>query len=95
MFTVGQELTQDNAMQVIAAGKAAILAGESEFDFSGLSRLDSSAVAAMIEWQRQLLTKSQQITCLQVPAGLESLIRLYGLSEQFATHASVQTPERH
>ncbi|WP_329605125.1 STAS domain-containing protein [Undibacterium rugosum] len=95
MFTVGQELTQHNAMQVIAAGKAAILAGEREFDFSGLSQLDSSAVAAMIAWQRDLLVKSQQITCLHVPAGLDSLIRLYGLSAQFVTHTSVHTPERH
>lgn len=88
MYKLAGELSQKNARTALVAGNAAISQGQSDFDLSGLERIDSAAVAVMIEWQRQALAKKQTLQFHALPASLISLIRLYGLSEQFITPSS-------
>ncbi|MDE2428479.1 MAG: STAS domain-containing protein [Burkholderiales bacterium] len=83
MYKVAGELSQNTANEVVAAGIAAISAGESEFDLSGLARVDSSAVAVMIAWQRCALQQGKTLQFHAIPADLTSLVKLYGLAEQF------------
>ncbi|MFZ6639629.1 STAS domain-containing protein [Undibacterium sp. TC4M20W] len=91
MYTVTGELSHDNANAVVAAGLSAIAAGQSAFDLSALTKIDSSAVAVMIAWQRQAIEKGVQLQFSGYSASLLSLLALYGLNEQFQLH----TPERH
>lgn len=91
MYTVTGELSHDNANAVVAAGLSAIAAGQSEFDLSALTKIDSSAVAVMIAWQRQAIQQGVQLQFSGYSASLLSLLALYGLNEQFQLH----TPERH
>jgi phospholipid transport system transporter-binding protein len=90
VYKLAGELSQKNARTALAEGNAAISQGQSDFDLSGLERIDSAAVAVMIEWQRQARKKAT-LQFHALPASLISLIRLYGLSEQFITPSS----ERH
>lgn len=91
MYKVSGGLSHETANQVAAAGLAAITAGQLQFDLSELAKIDSSAVAVMIEWQRQASRLGKQLAFQAAPASLISLIDLYGLKEQF----NIISPERH
>jgi phospholipid transport system transporter-binding protein len=91
VYTVTGELSHDNASAVAAAGLSAIAAGQSEFDLSAMTKIDSSAVAVLIAWQRQAIERGMQLQFSGYSANLLSLLTLYGLNEQFQLHPS----ERH
>lgn len=91
MYKVVGELCHDTANSIAAAGLSAIAAGQSEFDLSGLAKIDSSAIVVMIEWQRQATRSGKQLRFDAVPASLLSLIDLYGLKDLFL----LNSPERH
>ncbi|MFZ6687462.1 STAS domain-containing protein [Undibacterium sp. SXout11W] len=91
MYKLAGELSQKNARDVVAAGNAAIVHGQSDFDFSSLVQIDSSAVVTMIEWQRQAAQQNKILQFHAVPASLISLIQLYGLTGQF----HITPAERH
>jgi len=91
VYKLAGELSQKNARDVVAAGNAAIAQGQSDFDFSSLVQIDSSAVVTMIEWQRQAANQNKNLQFHAVPASLISLIQLYGLTGQF----HITPAERH
>ena len=84
MYKLAGELSQNNARVQVAAGNAAIAQGQLDFDFS-------TAVASMIEWQREAAKKHQTLHFHSVPASVISLIQLYGLTGQF----QLSPAERH
>ena len=88
MYKVENELSLRNAVAAVPAGLAAIAGGRLTFDLSALQRVDSCAVAAMLEWQRGALARGQTLQFQDVPVELVSLIALYGLTEQFSLSAS-------
>ncbi|MFZ6692324.1 STAS domain-containing protein [Undibacterium sp. SXout20W] len=91
MYKLAGELTQNNARVQVAAGNAAITQGQLDFDFSDLVQIDSTAVASMIEWQREAAKKHQTLHFHSVPVSVISLIQLYGLTGQF----QLSPAERH
>ena len=91
MYTLAGELSQNNAHEQVVAGHAAITQGQCDFDFSNLVKMDSTAVASMIEWQRQAAQHNKTLHFHAVPATLISLIQLYGLTGQF----QLSPAERH
>jgi phospholipid transport system transporter-binding protein len=81
MFKPVAKLTMDNAGETLAAGLQAIAAGESVFDLSEAFIVDSSAVAIMLEWQRQARQLGRTLRFGALPPNLHSLIDLYGVAE--------------
>jgi phospholipid transport system transporter-binding protein len=81
MFKPVAKLTMDNAGETLAAGLQAITAGESEFDLSEALSVDSSAVAMMLEWQRQAQQLGRTLRFGVLPPNLRSLVDLYGVAE--------------
>jgi phospholipid transport system transporter-binding protein len=72
-------ITNQNADRLLQAGQAAIDAGDLSFDLSAVNRIDSSAVALLLAWERAAREKSGQIEFRGVPASLRSLAGLYGV----------------
>jgi phospholipid transport system transporter-binding protein len=72
-------MTNDNARRLLAAGEAAIAAGDFEFDLSGVTEIDSAAVALLLEWQRCAIAQGGSIRLSGVPASLRGLAALYGV----------------
>jgi phospholipid transport system transporter-binding protein len=70
-----------NAAEVAALGRAAIERGEVDFDLSGVTRCDSSAVAVLLEWQRVARERGLTLNVTGLPAGLVSLAGVYGVGE--------------
>lgn len=80
-FQPGQSLTVHTASTVLATGLQAISAGQTAFDLSGVTELDSAAVATLLAWQRAALARGNPLTFTHLPANLCSLMRLYGVAE--------------
>lgn len=91
MYLAEQELSLRNALSVTQTGLAEIARGEGDFDLSGVTVADSSAVAVMLAWQRAANAKGKAIVFHGISASLSSLIALYGVSDFLQAGAS----ERH
>lgn len=50
-------------------------------DFSGITGVDSSAVALLLEWRRQALRRQKTLVFVNLPANLLALATLYGVAE--------------
>ncbi len=50
-------------------------------DFSGITAVDSSAVALLLEWRRQAASRSKTLEFVNLPANLAALANLYGVAE--------------
>lgn len=75
------QLTMNDAGAVLRAGRDAIGAGDTEIDLAGLQHFDSSAVAALLDWQRFAAEQGRALRLLNLPDGLASIARLYGVAE--------------
>jgi phospholipid transport system transporter-binding protein len=75
------DLVLDTATHLLAAGEAAIGAGATLFDLSGVGRMDSSALSLLLALRRRAAGKVLQFR--HVPESLTSLARLYGIADQF------------
>ena len=80
-FQPGQSLTVHTASTVLATGLQAIAAGQTAFDLSGVTELDSAAVVTLLAWQRAALARGNTLAFCRLPANLCSLMRLYGVAE--------------
>jgi phospholipid transport system transporter-binding protein len=74
-------LTMDEAETVLAQGLQAIAAGETQIDLSTLQQFDSAAVATLLAWQRASSKMGKTLRIAQLPPGLESLAKLYGVDQ--------------
>jgi phospholipid transport system transporter-binding protein len=83
MVLTDQELSLRNVVAVSEAGIAAIQAGAADIDVTALKNVDSSAVVAMLAWQRCAQAMNQTLHFIAVPASLISLISLYGMDDFF------------
>jgi phospholipid transport system transporter-binding protein len=72
-------IINSNAASLLQVGEAAIRGGDSNFDLSSVQRIDSSAVALLLEWQRIAHARGLQLQLRGIPASLRSLAKLYGV----------------
>ncbi len=50
-------------------------------DFSGVTAVDSSAVAQLLAWRRRALARGRQLAFVNLPANLLALAELYGVTD--------------
>jgi phospholipid transport system transporter-binding protein len=72
-------ITMADAADVLREGMEAIGQGATTIDLSGLTHFDSSAVSALLAWQRAATEKSVSLELVGLPAGLLSLAKLYSV----------------
>ena len=78
-FQPAPSLTVRNARSMLGAGLQAIAGGQHVIDFSGLTVVDSAAVAVLLAWQRAAKASSTDLSFINLPQMLESLAELYGV----------------
>ncbi len=81
-------ITNANAGELLAAGAAAIAGGELVFDLSGVTEVDTAAVALLLEWQRQAQARGARLDLAGVPGDIASLARLYGVDSLLGIEAA-------
>jgi phospholipid transport system transporter-binding protein len=74
-----ESITNANAAQVVAQGRAAIASGDLVVDFSRVVRCDTSAVACVLEWLRAARAVGRPLQLVALPKDLVSLARLYNV----------------
>jgi phospholipid transport system transporter-binding protein len=84
MFRPSHSLTVGNAKVTLEEGLRAIAGGETEIDLSEVVAVDSAAVATLLAWQCAALNQGLTLHFSSLPANLESLIDLYGVTELLA-----------
>ena len=50
-------------------------------DFSAITEVDSSAVALLLEWRRLAAARGKALAFVNLPANLEALAGLYGVTD--------------
>ena len=76
-----KQLTMADADTVLSQGLSAIAGGDTEIDLGSLQHFDSSAVAALLAWQRAAHDAGITLHVAHLPPGLASLARLYGVDQ--------------
>lgn len=87
-FETGTTLTLATAKAALEAGLAQIAGGAEEVDCAKLAQFDSSALAVLLAWQRAARARATPFSIVNLPAGLDSLARAYGVEALIA-------PSRH
>jgi phospholipid transport system transporter-binding protein len=97
MFRPGLTLTVNNAKSVLESGLNAIRSGETQFDLSKVTVVDSAAVATLLAWRRASRQAATQLAYLDPPANLLALAELYGVTEllQIAAPAALHAAPAH
>jgi phospholipid transport system transporter-binding protein len=78
-FESGATLTHESANAALAAGLQRIAAGANGVDCAPLAQFDSSALAVLLAWQRAAQARGGAFEIVNLPAGLASLARAYGV----------------
>jgi phospholipid transport system transporter-binding protein len=81
--TVQGQVTVDNVVSLLEQGREQ-LASASTIDLSGVTEVDSSALSLLLEWQRNAARNGRTIRFARLPANLQSLAQLYGVTELLA-----------
>jgi phospholipid transport system transporter-binding protein len=74
-------VTLQTVPELVAAAEEHFRDGAQVVDFSGVTEVDSSAVALALEWQRQAASNKRTLRLQSLPAAMQNLARLYGVSE--------------
>ncbi|MFM0203510.1 STAS domain-containing protein [Paraburkholderia fungorum] len=78
-FECGATLTHESAKAALAAGLQRIAAGANGVDCASLAQFDSSALAVLLAWERAAQARGVKFEIVNLPAGLASLARAYGV----------------
>lgn len=79
-FRLPARVLMSDAPALLAAGCAAVLAGERDFDLSALVECDSSVLACINQWRRDAAaTGGTALRLSGVPDALRRIARLYGV----------------
>ena len=55
-------------------------------DFAGITDVDSSAVALLLDWRRMAVKRGKTLVFVNLPANLIALADLYGVAELIQPH---------
>ena len=81
-FMLSGAVTIASASQILDAARSHWPeSGVSIIDFSGVTEADSAALALIFKWQRDAARRDRKIRCINVPANVVALARLYGVDE--------------
>ena len=84
---VGGALTIANVTALCEAGKLHFGDADLVVDLAAVTEVDSAALSLLFEWRRAARVKNLRLEFRHLPASLQSLAALYGLSELVAEKA--------
>ena len=79
--TLSGPLTIKNAAAVLEEGAVLFNGEATTLDLSGVTEVDSAAVSLLLEWHRQAQRRGKRVQFVNLPANLQSLAKLYGVTE--------------
>ena len=83
-MVVSGALTLASVAAELAPGKAAIGEGVRRVDLAEVGEVDSSALALLLAWQREARRLEGELAFANLPQGLATIARLYGVADLLA-----------
>jgi len=80
-------ITVANAAALAESGKREFGSGDLVVDLAGVTEVDSAALSLLLEWRREAQRRGIRLTFQNLPASLNSLAALYGVSDFIAANA--------
>jgi len=74
-------ITLDRVVALLAEGNGLFTGPDVTVDLAGVTEVDSSALSLLLEWRREAGRGGRQIRYLNLPANLQSLAKLYGVTD--------------
>jgi phospholipid transport system transporter-binding protein len=74
-------VTLDTVPGLISAAEEHFRQGADVVDFEAVTEVDSAAVALALEWVRQAERANVALRLVNLPASMQNLAKLYGVSE--------------
>jgi len=87
-LTLSGPVTLSGVSAMLQEGNAAIAEGARSVDLSGVEELDSSALALLLAWLREAKRQGRDLVFVNLPSGLTTIARLYGVADLLPTAAS-------
>lgn len=79
-WQISGDLIINNITQVLNASKALSLVEPAQLDFSKVTDVDTSAVSLILEFKRRANAEKVELSLVNVPENLTSLMQLYGVN---------------
>jgi phospholipid transport system transporter-binding protein len=80
--------TLATATQLLEAARAPLAAGVTAVDLGDVTEVDSSLLAVLFAWMREVQARGGRLQLLRPPEELKSLARLYGVAELLPQEAA-------
>ena len=74
-------VTFETVTGLVDAARGHLAQGVKVVDFAGVPEADSAAVALALEWLRQARRANVALRFVNLPASMQTLAKLYGVSE--------------
>ena len=78
-MVVGGPVTLANVAAVLEEGQRYLDEGVRTVDLGEVTELDSSLLAALLAWMRDARSKQRELAFANLPEGLQTIARLYGV----------------
>lgn len=79
-WQISGDLIINNITQVLNASKALSFVAPAQLDFSKVTDVDTSAVSLILEFKRRANAEKVELSLVNVPENLTSLMQLYGVN---------------
>ena len=79
-WQISGDLIINNITQVLNASKALSFTNPAQLDFSKVTDVDTSAVSLILELKRRANAEKVELSLVNVPENLISLMQLYGVN---------------
>lgn len=74
-----------NVVDLTEQGLALLDSGNLQVDLQQVTEVDSTAISMLFEWLREASKKNCHLQFVHLPANLESLVQLYGVTDFIAS----------
>ncbi len=82
---IAGDIVIDNVRVLLEDGRGYCVADDVTVDFSGADDVDSSALALILEYRRAAQSAGKRLRVSNLPANLNTLAELYGVTDLIAT----------
>jgi phospholipid transport system transporter-binding protein len=74
-------ITLEGVVSLLGEGNRLFAGAQVTVDLAGVTEVDSSALSLLLEWRREASRGGRQIRFVNLPVNLQSLAKLYGVTE--------------
>jgi phospholipid transport system transporter-binding protein len=81
VWQISGDVQFGTAKVLLDASKQLPIAANTQLDFKAVTDVDTTAISLILEWKRRAKKENQSLKFVNLPANLNSLAALYGVTE--------------